>query len=404
MCLHARQSARRERGARLRPRRRRHATPARQLPDRRHRHRRRPRLAGLGRPGRRPPPASPSTPAATRHPVHGDGDGLKWVRPPLGGTTPISLTYDHVLYVLNSGGAAQHRRLRHPRRQPDPDPGLDQPMGAGATGPAQISFSPTAHVLVVTEKRLELDRRPLRRPRRGGQRRRLRPPRRHAVRLRLRQARQPARPRRPPARPRRTTSARRARERDQRRRRDAPGAPCWLIASKDGRYAYTANAGSGTLSGFSVGNDGALSLLDPSGVTASFGAGSHPLDETVSSNGEYLYNLTDGLHRISGFRSLRTAAWRGRPDRRLAGRRGRDRRFLRVAAAPVASGRRCRSPLWVWARRPSRRAPRGRGRRPPHSPWLPRARVRARAPLAVRAAVRRGGPPPLERERAHASA
>ena len=79
-------------------------------------------------------------------------------------------------------------------------------------------------------------------------------------------------------------------------------APCWLVATVDGKYAYTANAGSGSLSGFSVGPSGALTLLDASGVTASLGAGSHPLDETVSTNGEFLYNLTDGLNRITGFR------------------------------------------------------------------------------------------------------
>ena len=79
-------------------------------------------------------------------------------------------------------------------------------------------------------------------------------------------------------------------------------APCWPIATVDGHYAYTANAGSGSLSGFSVAPSGALTLLDASGVTASLGAGSHPLDETVSTNGEFLYNLTDGLNRITGFR------------------------------------------------------------------------------------------------------
>src|SRR5207249_5907646 len=72
------------------------------------------------------------------------------------------------------------------------------------------------------------------------------------------------------------------------------GAPCWLVATKNGRYAYTANAGGGSISGFSVGQDGSLTLLDASGATASLGAGSHPLDEAVSGNGQYLYNLTDG--------------------------------------------------------------------------------------------------------------
>ena len=61
------------------------------------------------------------------------------------------------------------------------------------------------------------------------------------------------------------------------------GAPCWLVTSKDGRYAYTANAGGGTISGFSVGHDGSLTLLDAErDRRGNLGAGSHPLDEAVS--------------------------------------------------------------------------------------------------------------------------
>jgi len=67
-------------------------------------------------------------------------------------------------------------------------------------------------------------------------------------------------------------------------------------------YAYTANAAAGTISGFSIGQDGAIALLDASGASASLGSTSHPLDEAVSNNGQFLYNLTDGLHTISGFR------------------------------------------------------------------------------------------------------
>jgi 6-phosphogluconolactonase (cycloisomerase 2 family) len=79
------------------------------------------------------------------------------------------------------------------------------------------------------------------------------------------------------------------------------GAPCWLVATKNGRYAYTANAAAGTISGFAVGHDGSLALLDPTGATGVLGAGSHPLDEAVSNNGRFLYNLTDGLHAVSVF-------------------------------------------------------------------------------------------------------
>ena len=42
-------------------------------------------------------------------------------------------------------------------------------------------------------------------------------------------------------------------------------------------------------------------MLDPSGISANLGAGSHPLDETVSSDGNFLYNLTDGQHAITAF-------------------------------------------------------------------------------------------------------
>jgi DNA-binding beta-propeller fold protein YncE len=80
------------------------------------------------------------------------------------------------------------------------------------------------------------------------------------------------------------------------------GAPCWLVVTKDGRYAYTANAGAGTISGFSIAPDGSIALLDPTGISGSFGVGSHPLDEAVSADGRYLYVVVDGHHTIGGFR------------------------------------------------------------------------------------------------------
>jgi len=80
------------------------------------------------------------------------------------------------------------------------------------------------------------------------------------------------------------------------------GAPCWLVVTVDGRFAYTANAGGATISGFSIAADGALTLLDPSGATVALGAGAHPLDEAVSQDGRFLYVLVDGRHTIAGFR------------------------------------------------------------------------------------------------------
>jgi 6-phosphogluconolactonase (cycloisomerase 2 family) len=79
-------------------------------------------------------------------------------------------------------------------------------------------------------------------------------------------------------------------------------AACWVVVTKNGRYAYTANAASGSISGFAIGKDGRLSLLAPDGRTAVVGAGSAPIDMAISNNGRYLYVLGNGSHMISGFR------------------------------------------------------------------------------------------------------
>jgi 6-phosphogluconolactonase len=79
-------------------------------------------------------------------------------------------------------------------------------------------------------------------------------------------------------------------------------AACWVAVSPDGRFAYTTNTGSGNVSGYRVGHNGAISLLDASGVTADSGTGSHPVDEAITPGGAFLYVLADGLGRIEGFR------------------------------------------------------------------------------------------------------
>ncbi len=84
---------------------------------------------------------------------------------------------------------------------------------------------------------------------------------------------------------------------------DAGGrATCWVIATSDGRYAYSINSASSTLTGLVVGADGALSLLTPGGPTASAGAGTVPIDPAFSSGDEYLYTLNGASGTIGGFR------------------------------------------------------------------------------------------------------
>ena len=66
---------------------------------------------------------------------------------------------------------------------------------------------------------------------------------------------------------------------------DTQGAPCWLIASRDSRYAFTTNAASGTISSYRIARDGSLSLL--AAVAGTTGAG--PTDVAQSNDGRFLY-------------------------------------------------------------------------------------------------------------------
>jgi 6-phosphogluconolactonase (cycloisomerase 2 family) len=80
-------------------------------------------------------------------------------------------------------------------------------------------------------------------------------------------------------------------------------AACWLITSHDGRFAYTANAGSGTISGFRISPEGGLQLISPGGITAVTGAGSHPVDMTLSRDGRFFYSLANGNGTLGAFRT-----------------------------------------------------------------------------------------------------
>ena len=79
-------------------------------------------------------------------------------------------------------------------------------------------------------------------------------------------------------------------------------AACWVAVTKDGRYAYTTNTASGSVSGYRVGMDGALTLLDADGVTGFTGIGSTPLDAALSRDSRFLYVLARNAAKISVFR------------------------------------------------------------------------------------------------------
>jgi 6-phosphogluconolactonase len=70
---------------------------------------------------------------------------------------------------------------------------------------------------------------------------------------------------------------------------DFHAAPCWLVVSDNEEFAYAANAHDGTISAFTVGDHGTLTLLDPSGTTATPGVGN--LDLAFDQAGKFLYQL-----------------------------------------------------------------------------------------------------------------
>ena len=230
-------------------------------------------------------------------------DGLEWeATVPSGGTMPISLTvHDDLLYVLNAGGTPNITGFDTDDDGLEPIPGSTRPLGPGSSGPAQVSFGRHGKVLVVTNKAsntidtyavdddvpdapatfasagmtpfgFDFDKR-------GN--------------LLVSEAGGSA------------SSYDVSREGRVNVISGAvatfQAAPCWLVTSKDGKYAYTANTGSGTVSGFTVGDDGSLELLTPGGVTASTGAGSRPADESFTREGRYLYVRSGGTNDISGF-------------------------------------------------------------------------------------------------------
>lgn len=77
-------------------------------------------------------------------------------------------------------------------------------------------------------------------------------------------------------------------------------AACWIQITPDGRFAYTTNTGSGSITGYSIAASGALTRLTADGKTGVTGAASQPLDMAYADG--YLYALTAGDRGIHAFR------------------------------------------------------------------------------------------------------
>jgi 6-phosphogluconolactonase len=237
-----------------------------------------------------------------------DDNGLTLVnRAPSGGTLPTSLTvFDDLLYVLNAGGSGNITGFRISRDgQLAPIADSTRPLSGAATAPGQVSFSPDGALLVVTERATNLidtyvvdaegrATGPATHPSSGA-----------------------------------TPFGFAFGKRGDLVVSEANGAPggsaassydvnddgnlelssgsvatnqgaaCWVVITKNGRYAYTANAASGSISGFQIGRDGSLGLLNADGRTGE--TGDNPSDMALSQDSQYLYTRIGRTGSIGAF-------------------------------------------------------------------------------------------------------
>jgi 6-phosphogluconolactonase len=227
-----------------------------------------------------------------------------------GGLTPISLTVNgRLLYVLNAGGSGNITGfLIGKNGHLAPLPGSTQPLsnnGVGdAPGPAQISFDNRGDVLVVTEKGSNLI---------------------DTYQVRRGRAQAPVTHDSAGATPFGFAFDKQEHLIVSEAFGGAAGASalssyrvfgnivkvispsvgttqtaaCWVVISNNGKFAYTTNAGSGSISSYRIGKKGDLTLADAqAGLT---GDGSSPIDMALNNNGKFLYALNSGTSTISVF-------------------------------------------------------------------------------------------------------
>jgi 6-phosphogluconolactonase len=237
-------------------------------------------------------------------------DGLSLVQTiASGGTQPISLAVsDELLYVLNDGGVANISGFRVRRNgRLEPIANSTRSLSADAPDAAQIGFSRNERRLIVTEKAtnnivtFRLDRR-------------------DTPEAPIVTASSGATPFGFYVNEKRgelivseafggavdasaVSSYRLRRGVPQTITASAPTtetAACWIALSGDGKFAYTSNTASNTISGYRLGRDGSLELLDADGVTARTGRG--PIDLATRDGLDFLYSLDRPGAQVSFYR------------------------------------------------------------------------------------------------------
>ncbi|TQV92783.1 lactonase, 7-bladed beta-propeller domain-containing protein [Cordyceps javanica] len=75
---------------------------------------------------------------------------------------------------------------------------------------------------------------------------------------------------------------------------------CWVAVTPDGRWAYTANFVSGSISSYALAGNGTASLTNGTAALPG-GKGSQPVDLALGGDGRYLYNLLRGSGAVAGY-------------------------------------------------------------------------------------------------------
>ncbi len=75
---------------------------------------------------------------------------------------------------------------------------------------------------------------------------------------------------------------------------------CWDAITPDGRWVYTSNSGSNSISGFNIGKDGSLTPIGGT-VLGNNPSGSHNVDIAVSADGKFVYTINSQSGNIGVF-------------------------------------------------------------------------------------------------------
>ena len=77
---------------------------------------------------------------------------------------------------------------------------------------------------------------------------------------------------------------------------------CWTVITKDEKYAYITNNGSGTISSYSIANDGSIVLLNPVAAVTGTSGGFGTRDAALDASGTFLYAIDVGTLTMNVFR------------------------------------------------------------------------------------------------------